>query len=590
MIYQIKCDDSILYDIREKEFFVEDPTLSLEINKVGTLNLYIYPDHPYFDRLHKITSKIEAYRNGKTIFRGRIINDSQSIYNCKNIECESTLAFLNDTIAKPRIFQGTPQELFTFLIENHNSQVSIDKQFKIGNITVTDSNDYIRRSWDTHTKTLELINTRCIDSLGGYIIERYEKDGTYLDWLADITKISNQTIEFGENLMDIFTNNDASNIFSVVVPLGANLEQDDGTFKRLTIDSVNNNIDYLVNNLALQKYGWIVAPLEKTIWDDVTLPENLKTKGEKFLTENCGLVSSTIELTALDLSSCDINIEEFFIYEKVNIYSKPHNFNASYLLKSIVIPFNRPQDINITLGETKTTITGINLGNKQEIDNIINRVGTIEADYITNKELPNIIDESIKDSSIIKQLPDEIMLSVQEEYTKIESKVNQNAITSNNNYQDLVNKLNDKASQDSITTITNKFEQIQNSTSLTMSVVEDIKQNGVTKVKTETNFTFDKDGLHFDKSGSPVKSLQNEIGMKINDNTGSSANMRFFSGYVTEEIAKENPSLTSFIGQTITYTNDIYAKNFIKMENGRWENVEHSKWGKGIGCFIGGGN
>ena len=76
MIYQIKCDDNILYDIREKEFFVEDPTLSLEINKVGTLNLYIYPDHPYFDRLHKITSKIEAYRNGKTIFRGRIINDS----------------------------------------------------------------------------------------------------------------------------------------------------------------------------------------------------------------------------------------------------------------------------------------------------------------------------------------------------------------------------------------------------------------------------------------------------------------------------------------------------------------------------------
>ena len=66
--------------------------------------------------------------------------------------------------------------------------------------------------------------------------------------------------------------------------------------------------------------------------------------------------------------------------------------------------------------------------------------------------------------------------------------------------------------------------------------------------------------------------------------------MRFFSGYVTGEIAKENPSLTSFIGQTITYTNDIYAKNFIKMENGRWENVEHSKWGKGIGCFIGGGN
>ena len=590
MIYQIKCDDNILYDIREKEFFVEDPTLSLEINKVGTLNLYIYPDHPYFDRLNKITSKIEAYRNGKTIFRGRIINDSQSIYNCKNIECESTLAFLNDTIAKPRIFQGTPQELFTFLIENHNSQVSIDKQFKIGNITVTDSNDYIRRSWDTHTKTLDLINSKCIDSLGGYIVERYEEDATYLDWLADIDKISNQTIEFGENLIDIFTNNDASNIFSVVVPLGANLEQEDGTFKRLTIDSVNNDIDYLVNNLTMQKYGWIVAPLEKTTWDDVTLPETLKSKGEKFLTENCGLVSSTIELTALDLSSCDINIEEFFIYEKVNIYSKPHNFNASYLLKSIIIPFNRPQDIKITLGETKTTITGINLGNKQEIDNIINRVGTIEADYITNKELPNIIDESIKDSSIIKQLPDEIMLSVQEEYTKIESKVNQNAITSNNNYQDLVNKLNDKASQDSITTITNKIEDVITSTDRTTTAIEEIKINGVTQVKTENNLIFNKDGLLLDETGAPVKNQMNTYGIEIVDKTGSSLNTQFFSGYVSQELVDKNPQLAQFLGQTITYTNDIYARNFIKMENGRWENVEHSKWGKGIGCFIGGGS
>lgn len=590
MIYQIKCDDNILFDIREKEFFVEEPTLSLEINKVGTLNFSIYPEHPYFDRLHKITSKIEAYRNGKTIFRGRIINDSQSIYNCKNIECESTLAFLNDTIAKPRVFQGTPAELFTFLIENHNSQVSSDKQFKIGNITVKDSNDYIRRSWDAHAKTLDLINTRCIDSLGGYVIERYEKDGTYLDWLADITKISNQIIEFGENLMDIFTNNDASNIFSVVVPLGANLEQEDGTFKRLTIDSVNNNVDYLVNNLVLQKYGWIVAPLEKTTWDDVTLPENLKTKGEDFLNKNCGLVSSTIELTALDLSSCDINIEEFFIYEKVNIFSKHHNFDASYLLKSIIIPFNRPQDIKITLGETKTTITGINLGNKQEIDNIINRVGTIESDYVTNKELPNIIDESIKDSSIIKQLPDEIMFSVQEEYTKIESKVNQNAITSNNNYQDLVNKLNDKASQDSITTINNKVENIMTSTSETKTIVEEIKVNGVTQVKTENNFIFDKNGLLLDESGAPVKNQLNAYGMEIVDKTGSSLNTQFFSGYVSKELVDKNPQLAPFLGQTITYTNNLYAGNFIKMEHGRWENTIHPTWKKGIGAFIGGGS
>ena len=36
MKYQIKCDDNILYDLRDKELFVESPNLNLEIINVGT--------------------------------------------------------------------------------------------------------------------------------------------------------------------------------------------------------------------------------------------------------------------------------------------------------------------------------------------------------------------------------------------------------------------------------------------------------------------------------------------------------------------------------------------------------------------------
>jgi len=188
MIYQIKCDNNILYDLREAEFNVEEPTLSLEISKVGKLNFTIYPDHPYFDRLNKLSSRIEVFRNEKPIFRGRIISDSQGIYNSKNVECESSLSYLNDSVISPQEFRGTPQELFTKAINNHNSQVSENQKLKLGKVTITDPNDFIFRSWSDYLSTWDLIKTRCLDSLGGYITERYEEDGTYIDWLEDFEK------------------------------------------------------------------------------------------------------------------------------------------------------------------------------------------------------------------------------------------------------------------------------------------------------------------------------------------------------------------------------------------------------------------
>lgn len=598
MIYQIKSDANLLYDLREKELYLEEPVLNLEINKIGSLNFVIHSDHPYFDRLDKLTSKIEAYRDGKTIFRGRIISDIQTLYNSKKIECESSLGFLNDSVIRPQTFQGTPEELFNLAISNHNSQVSEHQQLKIGRITVTDPNDYIYRRWEGYLSTLELINTRCLESLGGYLVERYENDGTYIDWLADFDTISGQNIECGENLMDIYAINDASLTYSVVIPLGYEIEQEDGTYKRLTIEEVNGGKDYLVNNIALEKYGWIVAPTEETTWDDVTLPDNLKEKGQELLNKNAVTIKSSIELTALDLSATDVNIEAFFIYEYVNVISKPHNLNSKFLLKQISIPFLHPEDIVITLGETKNTLTGINLGNQQEIDNVIKRVGNIEADYVKNTDISKVVEEEIRDSSIIKQLPEEIMTEVEKEYISIEkfeemdlqNQISENATNINNDYQDLVSQLSNKASTESVTSISNKVQEIQTSTSETIKVIEEIQNNGVTQVKTENNFIFDKDGLTMDETGAPVKNRQNAYGMEIIDKTSSAEVTQLFTGLVNEELVQKNPELANFLNQILTYTNNIFVGNFLKMANGRWENTTNATYGKGIGFFPGGDN
>lgn len=77
------------------------------------------------------------------------------------------------------------------------------------------------------------------------------------------------------------------------------------------------------------------------------------------------------------------------------------------------------------------------------------------------------------------------------------------------------------ASTDSVTEVDKKVTNLQTSTSEYIGVVQDIRQNGVSQVRTETGFTFDKDGLTVSKSGAPTKTLVDEDGMKVYSTTGS---------------------------------------------------------------------
>lgn len=428
MKYQITLDNKenknspyILYDLRHEELVLENPELDLTVSKVGKLSFSIYSDHPYFDKLEKKSSKLSVLKNGRTIFRGRIIEDEQGLYNDKSVLCESALAYLNDSIVRPGEFSGSPLEFLTMLLDNHNSQVADEQKLLLGNVTVEDPNNYISRSWIDYLKTWEVLEKRGIDLIGGYVVERYEEDGTYIDWLNDFNDTSTQIIEFGENIIDIFAKNSANNTYTVAIPLGAEIENEDGTKTRLTIESVNDGLDYIVNQAALNKYGWIVAPVNETTWDDVTLASNLKTKCENWLNNQGVMIESEFEITALDLQATDKNIESFFICEYVRIKSKPHNIDKVLLLSSIKIPLAHPENTQITVGESVNSLTGIELGNKQNIDNVIDRIGTIEKNYELNEELINqeideIRQEVINNTSLIEQTDTQIRLDVAEEY------------------------------------------------------------------------------------------------------------------------------------------------------------------------------
>lgn len=425
-MYRISYSDFLLHDLKvpsEYGYFLLDPELKEEVNKVAELSFDISSTHPNFDKLENLVPNIILKKNNKIVFKGRIIKEQQNMDKSKQVTCESILAFLFDSVVRPYTFQGSPEDLIKFFIDNHNSQVDIDKQFKLGKTTGAnlDNNEYINRSNENYSNTYDEIQDKLLN-IGGYFYVRYEDDGNYIDWVDDFTDdlgqiISLQTIEFGENLKDIVVENDSSNTYSVVIPLGAEIENEDGIKKRLTIESVNNGLDYLVNEAALNKYGWIVAPIDETTFDDVTVASNLKTKGQNLLNQQGVMLKSTLELNAIDLVVVDGSVASFNMHEYIRVQSTPHGISAIYLLTRKLTPLTKPDNMVITLGETKNTLTGIQINNNKNIK----EMGIIIKDYQTNKEsikqeIDEIKQEVINNTSLIEQTDSQIRLDVASEY------------------------------------------------------------------------------------------------------------------------------------------------------------------------------
>ena len=352
-----------------------------------------------------------------------MILENQGIYNSKDIEVEDSLAYLNDSIVRPYEFTGTPAEHFTNLINSHNAHVTAEQKFIVGTITVTDPNDYITRSSINYDNTWKVLNDDLISKLGGYLRLRYEDEGTYIDYLEDFTDTSTQTIELGKNLIDILVKNDAAEVYSVVIPLGKQQEEvkdEAGNVvtpkQRLTIESVNNGLDYLVNQTALDKYGWIVAPISETTFDDVTIASNLMTKGQRYLDNQAVMLKSSLELSAIDLNVTNADIEAFFIYEYIRFYSKAHNIDERYLLNKITIPLKEPQNMKITLGTELSSLTGLQMGSGSKVDDLVNRVESVEANYVINADITNIVDTAITNNTSILQDAETIIMEALQDY------------------------------------------------------------------------------------------------------------------------------------------------------------------------------
>ena len=399
------------------------------INRIDTFSFSILPSNPGFNRLNDFKTLVNVYNTNKDRYEffGRVLcsnpemTDKGAIY--KTVTCENYFGFFCDSIQdyyEPK--NWTAEELFTHIINVHNSQVEDYKKFVVGEFTATDRTENVYIGIQ-RTKTWDALKEKLIDKLGGEFRLRVVDGVNYIDYLSEAGTRKTTEIALSKNMKSIVKEVDPSAFVTRLIPQGCKLKEtrtttdEEGneiteeveTEKRLDITSVNNGLEYIDVEDAIDAYGIIVDIQE---WDDVTLPENLLSKGRNWLETN-NKVQVKYQITALDLSLLGLDYDDFDVcnYHPIK--------NALLGIDDVARIINKSIDIceevksSIQIGDNFKTLSEIQQEQADGLQNLGNTVTKIESNYVTNQILTS---EKLYLTSLINQAVDSILLQVSETY------------------------------------------------------------------------------------------------------------------------------------------------------------------------------
>lgn len=342
-MYTIYADDALLYSPGDEELSALSPVLETQCNAAGTLTFVLLPEHPLYNALHKLRTRIRVMQDDEIIWRGRVLEAEIDFYRQKTVTCEGELTYLVDSVLHPyklADYDGTAAGLFRLYLTRHNEAVSEAQQFQIGNVDIETlssvENTGYGNTWDE-------ISSNLLDIHGGFLRVRYDGDVRYLDWTKESGTSCGQVIRFGENLLDLSEYVSASEIVTCLIPYAGQSDS------QITISSVNGGKDYIEDEAGVALYGRIWGVTEFDTKDAAKLLEMAKENLQKRLKETI-----TITISAVDLHLLDVDAESFHVGDKVRVISPPHGIDAEYTCTAISLDLVNPDQSEYTFGTPET--------------------------------------------------------------------------------------------------------------------------------------------------------------------------------------------------------------------------------------------
>lgn len=377
-MYVLTYAGSVLHDPREEGVQISAGKLVEESGQSPTLSFTVQPTHPLwraFNRESVMNTEREIelteHETQKILFRGRIRKLSMSMNGSIDVTCEGAMAYLNDTTVRPYKTYDTDEidceinapakagELFEWFIEQHNSRVSNRcEKFKVG-INAGINFGALQRGTGTRPTTLKEMREKLTKLCGGYFRVRYVGEDNYLDWLnADGSSEAAQSVELGQNLLDLNTGADGKDIYTAIVPVGKTGEGEDE--KDVTIDDEHAYVgggydivgDAVVDTAMAERYGVIEKLME---YDHLSQPQALADKAVADLA--AGKLSDSITVSATDLHYADAAVQQIDYLQRVQVTSEPHGIDRMMLCVGRTINLVDPKATRYSFGAIEGTLT-----------------------------------------------------------------------------------------------------------------------------------------------------------------------------------------------------------------------------------------
>lgn len=563
-------EEYVLHDPKQN-LYVGDGYFETGDNINGQAEFTVYPDHPDYEYVKKLTTDVVFYNDGVAEFYGRILyDDEDDLSGAKKVFCEGELAFFCDSIQPIKVYQDcTVKQYLQDLIDIHNSQVEERKQFVLGRVTVTDSNDSLYR-YSNYDTTRELMSDRLTDRLGGHFVIRHENGVRLLDYLSDedFYRKNTQTIEFAKNLLDFSRNIDASEIATRIIPLGAkkeDSENDVGILEdRLTIADVNDGVIYVTDDNAVKEYGKITKVVT---WDDVTVPENLMKKGQEYL-KSTQYEKMILELKAIDMSILNKHVEEFQIGDKIRCISKQNGLDREFPLEKKKIYISDFSKNTVTLGDSTSNKTYTS-SNAQTTANMEETIKSMPSKKEILKEAyenaQKLINGQTKNGHAI-HVPEEFIVADDEEYKTKASNLWRWGLGGLAHYSQGYDGPIDGIALTMDGKINGKMIMAQSIMAETLDVgYRTSVENAISEAESAANsYTDGREKAMMQEVESSLKVLNDQIAMKISSTKELVLRKNYISGGEQETLSKDAFTIT---GDVATVTEAEFLNlNCLKVE------------------------
>lgn len=333
MSYQVNIGDNILYYPGSDDAVIYDSELNQEVGLAGELRFKVPSNNPQYSQL-ATGALITILKDDKEFWRGEIRSVDTDFNKVASVYALEDLAWLADEFMAPaKVTNQTYTQRFQAAINTYNANRTADRQFTAGYISnVTSSNNC---NWITEYEWSILDSLReCICNASddnGYIRVRRVTSGGIVTRYIDIVPLSsygsssNQTIEYGYNLLDYVEDMDYGNMTNVLTPYGDELDSEVYTDYSARLQGTT-----ITNAASVSTYG---RHAKAVVFDNVSNLTTLNSLAASYLSRYCQ-PQLTMEVQAVDLSSIE-NVDDIGVGDSVRIIAQPFSIDQTLYLTQI---------------------------------------------------------------------------------------------------------------------------------------------------------------------------------------------------------------------------------------------------------------